>query len=267
MQQAGYKRVTKKVFSLEVCVDSLQSAIAAAEGGADRIELCNSLSEGGTTPSAGMIEAARKIINIGLHVLIRPRRGDFLYSAPEFEVMKKDIEIAKALGAEGVVLGILKEDGSIDIARVQELIAIARPLSITFHRAFDLTSAPFKALDELIALQVDRLLSSGQQPSALQGAPLLRELIKRADKRLTVMPGGGISPENIQEIIAKTGATEFHTSARKKTNSQMSFRREQLAMAGTQTLTEYEQLIADPAGIFAIREAGISMKNQPGKTG
>lgn len=256
MLQAEHKHLSKKAFSLEICVDSIQSAITAEKAGADRIELCNSLSEGGTTPSAGMIEVVRKNINIDLHVLIRPRRGDFLYSGAEFEVMKKDIEVAKALGAEGVVVGMLKEDGHIDTSRVQELIALARPLSITFHRAFDLCSAPFTALDQLMQLKVDRLLTSGQQPTALAGASLICELVKRAGEQLVIMPGGDINPQNIQEIIKKTGATEYHTSGRRKINSQMDFRREQLSMAASPILTEYEQLVADPSRIIEIQEAG-----------
>lgn len=254
--QIKYNPRSKKGLALEVCVDSIQSAIAAEAGGAARVELCSSLAEGGITPGAGMIEVARKNISIGLHVLIRPRRGDFLYSSLELEIMKKDIEIAKATGANGVVLGVLNKNGSIDTERMQELIQISRPLSVTFHRAFDVCSDPLKALDDLIRLKVDRLLTSGQQASALQGATLIRELVERAGNRLMVMPGGGISSKNIQEIIRKTKAKEFHSSAQKKVNSQMGYQRKHLPMAGAKELTEYENLVADPARIMDIRKAG-----------
>lgn len=241
--------------ALEICIDSAHAAIAAEKGGAQRVELCDNLAEGGTTPSAGMIALTRQHINIGLHVLIRPRRGDFLYSDLEFEIMKHDIEVAKSLGADGVVIGILKADGTIDTDRTRQLMELARPLSVTFHRAFDLTPDPHQALDDLLQLGVPRLLTSGQQASAYKGAPLLRELVKQAGDQLIVMPGAGINEQNIKEIIAVTGAKEYHTSARSRFEGDMAFRREHLFMASAQPLSEYEHYTADAGKIAAIRKA------------
>lgn len=241
--------------ALEICIDSAHAAIAAEQGGAGRVELCDNLAEGGTTPSAGMIALTRQHISIGLHVLIRPRRGDFLYSELEFEIMKYDIEVAKNLGADGVVIGVLKADGTIDLNRTRALIQLAQPLSVTFHRAFDLTPDPFQALDNLLQLGVPRLLTSGQKPSAFEGAPLIRELVKQAGEQLIVMPGAGINEQNIKEIITVTGAKEYHTSARSKFDGDMAFRREHLFMASAQPLSEYVHYTADASKIAAIREA------------
>lgn len=241
--------------TLEICVDAVHAAIAAEKGGAQRVELCDSLAEGGTTPSAGMIALTRRHITIGLHVLIRPRRGDFLYSDLEFEIMKHDIEVARKAGADGVVLGILKADGTIDIERTRQLMALARPLSVTFHRAFDLTPDPFRALDDLLQLGVQRLLTSGQQATALAGAPLIRELVKQAGDQLIVMPGAGINELNISELVTITGAKEYHTSARSRFDGNMIYRREHLFMASAQPLSEYEHFTADTGKIAAIREA------------
>ena len=244
-----------KTLEVEICVDSVDSAISAEAGGATRIELCASLSEGGITPSAGMIEVTKKSIRIPVHVLVRPRRGDFLYSAPEFEMMKRDIRIAKELGAEGIVLGILKADGQVDGERTAELIALAAPLSVTFHRAFDMTPDPYKALEDIIQLKVDRLLTSGQQHAAIAGADLIAKLIKVAGSRLIIMPGGGINSENISELIARTGAGAYHASARTRVNSKMRYQNQELMMAGNHPLTEYENLVADANLIKSIRKA------------
>lgn len=241
--------------AIEICVDNAQSACAAEAGGAKRIELCNSLTEGGTTPSAGLIEVVRNSIDIDIHVLIRPRRGDFLYSDMEFEIMKKDIAMAKQLGANGVVLGILKKDGNVDTGRMQALIEHAMPMSVTFHRAFDLTPDPLKALDDLLHLKIDRLLTSGQEKTALLGANLIRELILRADGKLIIMPGGGINPRNIRDIAKITGAKEFHSSALIKMESHMTFRKKDIPMAKKQALSEFEIRIADENRIKSMLEA------------
>ncbi|MCC9137867.1 copper homeostasis protein CutC [Pontibacter silvestris] len=244
----------------EICVDSVYSAAVAESAGAQRVELCSSLAEGGVTPSAGLIEITRKNISIGLHVLIRPRRGDFLYSDLEFEIMKKDIELAKRMGADGVVIGILKADGNIDVGRTRELIEVSHPLSVTFHRAFDLTPDPFKSLEDLLALKVDRLLTSGQEETALQGAALIKELVKKSANQLIVMPGGGINENNISKIVAITGVKEFHASARKKVSSSMGYCRNYPAMSSMQQLSEYENLVADVNKIRAIREVSATVR-------
>ncbi|MFD2999316.1 copper homeostasis protein CutC [Pontibacter toksunensis] len=249
------KASCRQELTLEICVDSVASAMAAEQGGAQRVELCDYLAGGGTTPSAGMIEVVRKNINIGLHVLIRPRRGDFLYSDLEFDVMKRDIEWCKKLGVDGVVIGMLTRDGSIDTARTQELIAHVGTMSVTFHRAFDLTPDPIKALNDLLQLSVHRLLTSGQQETALQGVPLLRELQVRADGQLIILPGGGVNPTNVSEIVAKTGVSEVHASVRRLVESNMAFRKDYPPMSSNKVLSEYEQLIADVTQIKAMQEA------------
>jgi len=225
---------------LEICVDSFASAVAAEKGGADRIELCSALSEGGLTPSAGLISKIVDMLKIDVFVLIRPRRGDFYYSAPEIAVMKQDIELVKELGAKGVVIGVLKKDGNINEESMQELIALARPMSITFHRAFDLTPDPFKALEELLDLRVDRLLTSGQQQGAEDGLELISQLVKRAGDKLRIMPGGGINENNIHKIKVTSGANEFHTSAKIKKQSPMAYQKETVLMAANAPVSEYE---------------------------
>ena len=167
---------SKTPFLLEVCVDSAESAIAAQAGGAARVELCDNLLEGGTTPSAGTIELARKHLNIAMNVIIRPRGGDFDYSDLEFEIMQRDIQVARERGADGVVIGILKPNGTIDKTRTCRLIALARPMSVTFHKAFDVTRDPFEALDTLIEVGVDRVLTSGQEASVIEGLGVVKEL-------------------------------------------------------------------------------------------
>jgi copper homeostasis protein len=245
----------KKSLTLEICVDSVQSAMAAEKGGAQRVELCDNLLEGGTTPSVGMIELARKNISIGLHILLRPRRGDFLYSALEFEIMKKDIAVAKELGADGLVVGILTADGNVDMKRMFDLVELCKPLPVTFHRAFDLTADPFQALDDILQLKISRLLTSGQKATAFEGLDLISKLIKKAGDRLVIMPGGGINEQNIRNIVTESGACECHTSARSKVFSQMEFRRENLAMGAKLELSEYEYMAADADRIMAIRAA------------
>src|SRR5215813_9526634 len=177
----------------EICVDSVAGVRAAKAAGAGRVELCGDLLEGGTTPSRGMIRRARTVAGIRLHVIIRPRGGDFLFDDDEFAVMQADIDAAKAEGADGVVIGLLTADGTVDAARTQDLIGRARPLVVTFHRAFDMTPDPFAALETLVGLGVERVLTSGQEASVLEGLPLLAELVRCAGDRTIVMPGGGIT--------------------------------------------------------------------------
>jgi copper homeostasis protein len=261
MERASYSISKSPGLTLEICIDSVASAIAAEQGGAQRVELCDYLAGGGTTPSAGMIGIVRKNIDIGLHILIRPRRGDFLYSDLEFDIMKRDIQVCRELGADGVVIGALTREGTIDIRRTLELIEHARPLSITFHRAFDLTPDPIKALDDLLELKVHRLLTSGQQQFALQGVELIRELNERAAGKLIIMPGSGVNEENVSEIIARTGVNEVHASARKEVNSEMVFRKDYPPMSGNKNISEYEQLVADKLKIQKMRESLSQMQD------
>ena len=195
---------------LEACVDSVESAAAAEAGGASRIELCDNLNEGGTTPSAAAIAACRNQLRIPLHVMIRPRGGDFCYSDVEFETMKRDIAAARQLGADGIVIGMLQSDATIDIERTRALIALARPLSVTFHRAFDVTRDPFAALESLIGLGVDRILTSGQAASVMEGLDLIAALAARANGRIVIMACGGIDERNAAHVVTQAGVRELH---------------------------------------------------------
>ena len=209
---------------LEVCAGSLSSALAARAGGAHRIELCSNLSEGGTTPSPGIIKEAIRLLDIPVFVLIRPRAGDFLYSDAEFDAMKEDILFCKERRAKGIVTGLLKTDGTIDINRTAELVRLARPMQVTFHRAFDMTRDPLQTMEDIISLGIDRILTSGQANTALEGADLIAALIRRAAGRIIIMPGGGINEDNVANLIQSTGATEIHASLGSQIQSKMQFR-------------------------------------------
>ena len=230
---------------LEICIDSVEGAVAAQEGGADRVELCDNLVEGGTTPSAGTIRLAREHIDIGLNVIIRPRGGDFLYSEIEFDVMKRDIEVAAEQDADGVVIGLLNSDGSVDTERARALVELARPLSVTFHRAFDVARDPTSALDALIGLGIDRVLTSGQEFSALEGLPLITDLVRQAGDRIIVMPGGEISEGNVAQVVGHSGAREVHVSARSAVQSRMEHRNSHCAMGSEYHPDEYARMATD----------------------
>jgi copper homeostasis protein len=240
-------------YILEVCIDSVESAIASQQGGASRVELCDNLFEGGTTPSAGIIQVVRKNIEIDLNVMIRPRGGDFLYSAYEFEVMKADIIMAKELGANGVVFGLLNADGSIDTARSAQLIELAKPLSVTFHRAFDMVSNPMAALNDLLELKVDRLLTSGLEATAYEGADLIAGLVNKAKNALIIMPGGGISEKNIAKIANITQCKEFHVTGRTVRPSGMSYHKEGVYMGGELRMSEFLNYFTDTERIRSIK--------------
>ena len=218
------------MYRFEICANSVASCIAAQEGGADRVELCAGIPEGGTTPSYGMICKARESISIGLNVIIRPRGGDFLYTRDELEEMLHDIRIAKELGADGLVFGCLLSDGSVDIEAMKPLMEAAGDTPVTFHRAFDHTSDPFKALEDIISLGCARILTSGCRPTALEGAGLLAQLVEKAGDRIIIMPGCGVKESNIAEIARLSGAREFHFSAREPVDSGMIFRNPDVAM-------------------------------------
>lgn len=200
-------------FLLEICANGIASACAAQEAGADRIELCENLAEGGTTPSYGLLQHVRRKVKLPVYVLIRPRPGDFIYSDDEFDIMQTDIRLCKKLGYDGIVAGILT-DGYVDIDRMAAIVQLAAPLPVTFHRAFDVCPDPLTALETIIDSGCKRLLTSGQQPTAEAGKELIRELVQRAGDRLIVMPGAGIHEHNIAELAAYTRAMEFHTSAK-----------------------------------------------------
>jgi copper homeostasis protein len=239
-------------FKLEICVDTVESAITAQEAGADRIELCNDLPEGGTTPGAGTIISARNNLNIGLHVIIRPRGGDFLYSGLDFDIMRRDIETCGEYGADGVVLGILLPDGSIDIERTAILIELARPMSVTFHRAFDLCNDPVRGLKDVITAGADRLLTSGQRDKAEDGIDQINHLIRLADNRIIIMPGSGINNANIVKIASATGAKEFHLTGRKTISSEMTYHKYDISMGGVPGVSEFTRKVADQDMIRSI---------------
>lgn len=199
---------------LEICVFSLEAAIKASQSGADRIELCANPADGGTTPNIGLIKAARKISNLKIFPIIRPRGGNFCYSDAEFEIMKEDIKIAKECGCDGIATGILNRDHTVDEKRLKELVILAEPLEVTFIRAFDVTPDPQKALISIIESGCHRILTSGQANRATQALPLLKKLVKIAGNKISIMAGSGINPENVKSIVEQTGVQEIHASVR-----------------------------------------------------
>jgi copper homeostasis protein len=210
-------------FLLEICCFNLTSAIIAQQAGAQRVELCVDPHDGGTTPSLGMIKTSRAHVSIPLYPIIRPRGGDFLYTDEEFEMMLNDVVLCRQLNCDGLVTGILQQDGSVDKKRTAKLVELAYPLGVSFHRAFDWSKDPFEALEDIIETGCERILTSGQRPLALDGAGLIKELIRQADNRIIIMPGSGLRAGNILELAEKTGAQEFHSSARIQVPGHMQF--------------------------------------------
>lgn len=226
---------------IEVCVDSVASAVAAERGGAARVELCSDLLEGGVTPSSGLTEMVRAKISIGLQLIVRPRAGDFCYTEEEFEVMQRDITAAKNLGADGVVLGILDAEGHVDIARTCQLIELARPLNVTFHRAFDMAADLSRALDDVCATGADRLLTSGGEQTCLQGVDTIERLVKSARGRIAVMAGGSIGHADAAGIVERTGVREIHVGLSSPVASPMRHRNPRISMGRVQG-REYQRI-------------------------
>lgn len=236
---------------LEICAGDIESVRAAAKGGAHRVELCSALGEGGITPSLGFIREALNVPEIKVHVLIRPRGGDFLYSDNEVDIMLHDIIAARHAGVHGVVIGALQPDGNIDIEKCRKMVEAAEGINVTFHRAFDLCKDPFRALEEIIEIGCNRLLTSGQAISALAGINLIKDLNKAAGNRLTILPGGGVTPENATEILSLSGAHEVHASARKTIESKMRYRKEDVPM-GAPGSDEYSRKTTSEEIVAAI---------------
>ena len=238
---------------LEVCVDSVEAALAAEAGGAQRVELCSDLIEGGITPSAGLIDAVRSALKISVFVMMRPRGGDFCYSADEFDVMTKDVAIAKSFGADGVVLGLLLPDGTIDVQRTRALVDSSRPMQVTFHRAIDLSTSVEESLEQVIETGADRVLTSGGKPTALDGARVIAQMIERSRQRISVMVCGAVRKNNLREIAYATGAKEFHASLRKKTTSPVIYKPHSpsLSVGG---LDEYARYATSADEVRAMRQ-------------
>ena len=243
-----------KNYMFEICANSAESCVAAQQGGAHRVELCAGMPEGGTTPSIGEIKVARKLIDIRLHVIIRPRGGDFLYTPSELDIMEEDIQAARQTGADGVVFGCLTPEGELDKLAMQRLMKAAKGLSVTFHRAFDYVKSPDKVLEELIEMGVNRVLTSGQMPTAIEGAELLAKLVKQAGNRIIIMPGCGVNEHNIAELARVTGASEFHFSAREEKESRMLLRNPALSMGG-KDMDEYAHPVTTPEKVRRTIEA------------
>ncbi len=240
------KQLTIMRYIIENCANSTESAIRAQRAGAHRVELCAGMPEGGTTPSYGEIKTARASLSIGLHVIIRPRGGDFLYNDYEQSAMLHDIAMARELGVDGIVLGCLTAEGAVDIPLMRRLMAEAKGLSVTFHRAFDVCRDQRQALEEIIELGCDRILTSGGAPTAEQGIAQLAILVKQASERIIIMPGCGIGAHNIRQIAQATGARELHLSARSAVDSPMLYRHRGVSMGGTVVIDEYKRDLTDP---------------------
>ena len=235
----------------EVCLQSVDGAIAAEAGGAKRVELCAALVEGGLSPSLGAIQACRAAVSIDIMVMIRPRGGDFLYSPAELDSMAKDIEYCKNLGVNGVVFGLLQPDGQIDLENTRRLVELARPLEVTFHRAFDVAKDPLASLEKLIELGVDRVLTSGQEATVPEGLPLIKSLVKQSEGRIGILPGCGVTPDNVAEIVQSTGVKEFHATAFSLQSSGMHYRNPRVYM-GLPGLPEYERQLTSAAVVASF---------------
>lgn len=243
-------------YRIEICANSAYSALMAQRGGAYRVELCAGIPEGGTTPSAGEIYAARQLLDVTkLNVIIRPRGGDFLYSAVEADAMLYDIDMCRRMGADGVVIGCLTADGDVDMALCKRLIEAAGDMSVTFHRAFDMCRDAKEGLEQIIEVGCDRILTSGQAPTAEAGIPLISQLVELAGDRIIIMPGCGVRPANIRKIADATGAREFHFSGRSRYESGMKYRNTAVSMGGTVTIEEYSQEVTDPEIVKTAIEA------------
>lgn len=238
---------------IEVLVDSVESARAAQRGGADRLEVCQNLFEGGTTPSAGLISSIRGAVDLPMNVMIRPRGGDFCYTEEEVQVMRHDIVTARQLGADGIVLGLLAPDGTVDRETTRQLVELARPMSITFHRAIDMSRNLSEALETIIGLGIERVLTSGGEATVLEGLETITALIRQARDRIVVMPGGGIREHNLSRILSSCHAREVHVSGSRAVDSRMQFRNTRVPMGRELRAPEFAVSQVDPERIARYR--------------
>ncbi len=243
------------MITCEVCVEGLPGALAAAEGGAHRIELCAGLVEGGTTPSLGALGLALERVDVDIVVLVRPRGGDFLYSRDELDSILMDVGTARGAGAFGVATGVLTPDGSVDVAAMEEIMDAAGTMSVTFHRAFDMVKDPWESLEILKDLGVDRVLTSGQRRSVPEGLDFIREAVNRADGKISIMPGGGLDRGNIQAVVGATGVTEVHFTAFRRWESPMRHRNPGPLMGAAEVPGEYDRISTDPSRVREIVQA------------
>lgn len=244
---------------LEVCADSVESAAAAARGGADRIELCSALIIGGLSPSPALFRQVRRHTDLEIRVLLRPRFGDFCYSQYEYETLREEVQMFREMGADGVVIGSLNPDGTLNMEQMRELADLAGGREITMHRAFDVCSKPFEALEQCVELGISTILTSGQRASAWEGRALLSELVKRAAGRTEILAGAGITPEIIAPLAAKTGVRAFHMSGKTVQESRMQFRREGVPM-GLPGFDEFEIWRTDAGQVQKAAEALKSLR-------
>ena len=238
-------------YIIEIATTDFTTTKSAVAGGADRIELCAALTDGGTTASYGTIKKCRDEFSVQLFPIIRTRSGDFLYTEEEFEIMKADVTVCKELGCDGVVIGLLTKDGSIDLKRSSKLVELAYPMEVTFHRAFDRCNDPFEAMEKLIEIGCQRILTSGQRPTAPEGVDLITGLVKAADERIIIMPGSGVRKDNIRELAERTGAGEFHSSLREKQKSKMEYMHPNFSTSAE----SYENPAIEPSEVKALRDA------------
>ncbi len=242
---------TDKKYIIEIATSDFVTTKSAVAGGADRIELCANLAEGGTTPTYGTIKQCREAFSVLIYPIIRPRGGDFLYTEEEFSIMLNEVKLCKELGCDGVVIGMLNRDGRIDTTRSAKLVEAAYPMGVTFHRAFDRCLDPFEAMEQLVEMGCERILTSGQLPTVSEGADLIAELNRKADERIIIMPGSGLRKENIKRLAEKTGCYEFHSSLRGKAASSMEFIHPGFAGSAE----SYTNNAIDPEEVRALRAA------------
>lgn len=240
-------------YVLEACVDCVESAMEAVKGGANRLELCGDLIIGGTTPNINLFKLIKEKTDVKINVLIRPRYGDFCYTQDEFEIIKRDIKMFKEAGANGVVIGILKPDGALDLERMGELMALAEGMHVTLHRAFDVCKNPFEALEESKNLGIKSILTSGQKNKCTEGIELLKELVEKSENKIEILIGSGINSKNVQQVVSYTKSLAVHTSGKINVESHMKYRKEDISM-GFPILSEYVILRTDSEEILRIRE-------------
>lgn len=238
-------------YIIEIATADYNTTKSAVEGGADRIELCADLAQGGTTPSYATIKKCREEFDVDLFPIIRPRGGDFFYSDEEFEIMIDEVKLCKQLRCDGVVIGLLARDGSIDVKRTMKLIELAYPMEVTIHRAFDRCKDPFEALEQLVQIGCQRILTSGHKPSAPEGIDLIAQLVQAANERIIIMPGSGVRKENIKDLAEKTGAVEFHSSLRGRQKGKMEF----IHPAFAALEESYSQPAINPEEVKELRKA------------